>query len=214
MDSIQNTFKYISSHSEQYISAILRHLAIYALVLVIVVLIAVPLGYLCTKARKIAAPVQNITYFFRIIPSLALFFALLPIMGIGVGVAVTALVLSSIPTVLINSIAAFNTVDPLVIECAKAMGMKKTEIVREIEVPLSLPVMLGGIRIVTIEIIAGTTIAAYVGAGGLGSFIVSGLSQYRTEVLLTGAATVALISIIFDILLSIWQHRMVKKQTE
>jgi len=208
---LYETLEYISQNQQKYINAIIRHISIDGVSLSICILIAIPLGYLCAKKPKFATPILNLTSIIRIIPSIAIFIILLPIMGIGVVPAVIALVAMSIPTVLLNTMSGIRGVDPLIIESAEGMGMGNFQIAYSVELPLAMPMILSGVRTATIEVVAGTTIASYIGAGGLGDFIVSGLSQYRNDVMLTGALTVAIISIALDILLSVLQRRSLRR---
>ena len=184
-----------------------RHLQIDVIALLLCFAIAIPLGYLCAKKEKLAIPVLNVTNVLKIIPGVAKFFLLMPIFGIGLTPALIALVALAVPTILINTMSGVKGIDPLVLESAEGMGMGKFRTCWSVELPLALPMILNGMRMATIEVVAGTTIAAYVGAGGLGDFIVSGLSQNKTVIMLAGAITVAALSIILDILLSIVQRR-------
>ncbi|MCJ7835228.1 ABC transporter permease [Cuneatibacter sp. NSJ-177] len=204
---IQEVAEYIGSHWDRYIGALVRHLQIDVIALLLCFAIAIPLGYLCAKKEKLAIPVLNVTNVLKIIPGVAKFFLLMPIFGIGLTPALIALVALAVPTILINTMSGVKGIDPLVLESAEGMGMGKFRTCWSVELPLALPMILNGMRMATIEVVAGTTIAAYVGAGGLGDFIVSGLSQNKTVIMLAGAITVAALSIILDILLSIVQRR-------
>jgi osmoprotectant transport system permease protein len=208
---LQSVLMYIGSHRDRYVQAILAHLGIDAVSLLICIAVALPLGYIGAKHDKFALPMQTITGIIRIIPSIALFLILIPFTGIGAKPAIIALVLLSVPTLLMRTIAGIRSVEPAVIESAQAMGMGKIRIFFEVELPLSMPALLGGLRMAAIEIIASTTIASYVGAGGLGNFIISGLSQYKYDVMLTGALTVAILTIGFDLFLSALQKYALRK---
>lgn len=204
-------FAYIETHQAQYIKAIMTHLLIDVISLSFCLMIAVPLGYLGAKRQKLALPLQNVTGMIRIIPSIAVFLMLIPITGLGRTPAIIALVLMSIPPLLMSTIAGVRLVEPSVVEVANAMGMSKLQILVEIELPLAVPSLIDGLRITTVGLIAGTTIAAYVGAGGLGNLIVSGLSQNKYDIMLAGALTAAIMAIAADVLLAALQRRALRR---
>ena len=208
---MQGVLDYISTHQERYIDAVVRHMQIDIIALAICFAIAIPLGYVCAKKEKLAIPVLNITNVLKIIPGVAKFFILMPIFGIGIKPAIIALVALAVPTVLINTMSGVKEIEPQILESAEGMGMGKLRICLSVEMPLALPMILNGVRMATIEVVAGTTIASYIGAGGLGDFIVAGLSQNKSEVMLAGAITVALISIVIDIILSVVQKKALSR---
>ena len=208
---MHDVLEYISSHQSRYINAIITHLTIDIIALTICFAIAIPLGYLCAKKNKLAIPVLNVTNALKIIPSVAKFFILMPFFGIGIVPAVIALVILAVPTVLINTMSGVQGIEPQIIESAEGMGMSRMRVCWFVEMPLALPMILNGVRMAVIEVVAGTTIASYIGAGGLGDFIIAGLSQNNRAVMLTGAVTVAVISIALAIILSIVQQRALRR---
>jgi osmoprotectant transport system permease protein len=109
--------------------------------------------------------------------------------------AVTALTLLVMPPILINTDVAFRTIDPAILEAATGMGMPVRDILLRVEVPLALPVVIAGIKTATVELIASATLAAFVGAGGLGDFVVLGFAAYDPAILLVGAIPVALLAL-------------------
>ncbi|MDR2132084.1 MAG: ABC transporter permease [Clostridiales Family XIII bacterium] len=202
---------YIESHREQYVDALLAHLTIDAISLLICVAVAAPLGYLGAKCGRLTLPLQNVTGMIRIIPGIAIFLVLIPITGLGQTPAIIALVIMSVPPLLMSAIAGLRSVAPSVVESAAAMGMGRLQTLIEVELPLALPTLLDGLRITTVSLIAGTTIAAYVGAGGLGTLIVSGLSQNKQGVMLAGALTAAAIAIAADAFIAAMRRRALRK---
>ena len=114
----------------------------------------------------------------RVIPSLAVLFLAIPILGLSFWSAVLALTLLVMPPILISTDVAFRNIDPAIREAATGMGMPAPDILQQIEVPLALPVVISGIKTATVEVIASATLAAFVGAGGLGAFIVLGFAAY------------------------------------
>ena len=125
--------------------------------------------------------------------------------------ALIALVSLGIPTMMLNTKSGYLNVDRIVCENAYAMGMEPWRVCMQVETPLALPAILNGMRITAVSIIAGTAIAAYVGAGGLGFYIKLGLTARKMEATYLGAFTVAVIAIIVDNILAFFQRRQLKK---
>jgi osmoprotectant transport system permease protein len=134
------------------------------------------------------------------IPSLALLAALVPLLGLGTVPAVTALVLYSQLTLVRNVAVGFSGVDPAAIEAARGMGMTSGQVLRQVEVPLALPVILAGMRIATLAIISLTTIAAWIGAGGLGQVIKDGVQRDDNRLILAGVLAVTVLALGADAL--------------
>jgi len=120
--------------------------------------------------------------------------------------AAIALTLLVMPPILISTDVAFRTIDPMIREAAYGMGMNASQVLRSVEVPLALPVIIAGIKTATVEVIASATLAAFIGAGGLGTFIVLGFSLYDSAILLVGAIPVALLALLAEIGLSTVQR--------
>ena len=208
---ISKIIEYMLGDSERYLLLIQQHLIIDAVALAICIVIALPFGYICAKSEKISMPVIAVANIIMVFPSLALFALLQPIIGIGMTPAVIALVFLGIPTLILNTRSGYKNVDRTVIENAYAMGMEPWRICLTVETPLALPSILNGMRITTVSLIAGTTIAAYVGAGGLGFYIKLGLTANQPEVMYLGALTVAGLAIIVDCTLAYCQRRQLRK---
>ena len=212
-EELLKAWDYFLENKEHFRDALMGHIELDVVCLLICILIAVPLGYICTKHKIIASWVMNITNILRFIPAIAKFIILLPFTGIGFLPAMIALTVMSIPTIIINTMTGIRGVNPKIIESAKGMGMSDARICMEMEIPLAMPMILNGIRTAAIEIIAGTTIASYIGATGLGTFILSGLSQNKTYIMLVGAVSVTALAILVDIIFAGVQ-RSVQKRIE
>lgn len=169
----------------------------------IAILVAVPISILIIKYEKLQMPVNSALGILYTIPSLALFAALIPYTGLGEVTAIIGLVAYSQMILVRNIVAAIKGIDPLVIEAAKGMGMTKWQVLFKIEIPLAVPVVLAGVRIATVSIISIASIAAWIGAGGLGVLIFQGLRSQHTEKILAGVISIALIAIFTDILFRI-----------
>ena len=110
------------------------------------------------------------------------------------------------PPILISTDVAFRSIDPMILEAARGMGMSSGRILRTVEIPLALPVVIAGVKTATVEVIASATLAAFIGAGGLGDFVVLGFAVYDSAILLVGAIPVALMALIAEICLTILQR--------
>lgn len=208
---IAEMIAYIEKDYERYLTLIEQHIVLDLAAFLICMVVALPLGYLCAKKEKIAFPVLACANIIMVFPSLALFALLQPILGIGTAPALVALVFLGIPTLLINTRTGIKGVDPIVLENAQGMGMEKWRICLMVEIPLAMPTILNGMRITAVSLIAGTTIAAYVGAGGLGFYIKLGLSANQQEVMYIGALTVAAIAIVVDCIIAFFQKKQIQK---
>jgi osmoprotectant transport system permease protein len=193
---------YFKTNGIKYLGALLEHLWISALVLGIACLAAIPLGVLCAGKKQVCSVITGIFATFRLIPSLGVLFLCIPVMGIGLKPSLTALCVLAIPPVLINTTIAFTTIPGPVLETAKGLGMSGRRIFFTVKAPLALPLILTGFKIAATEVIASATLVAYIGAGGLGTIIFTGLQLMRNELLIIGGLSVALLSVFVDYLLS------------
>lgn len=211
---IGKVIEYLSTHKLEYLTAIKIHLTLSIEALLLATVIAVPLGIICYRNKKLAKYITGCFNTLRIIPSLAILVLMIPLMGTGMLPALVALTILAIPPVLINTTAGFLSIEPSLYEVAKGMGMDKSQIFFKVEVPLSLPLILTGIRTAAVEATASATLAAYIGAGGLGNIVFTGLGLNRTELLLVGGISVAAISILVEVLLSILQSSITRYQID
>ncbi|WP_181347950.1 ABC transporter permease [Thalassobacillus sp. CUG 92003] len=180
------------------VEAIYQHIYLSFLSLAIVLAISIPLGIYLTRKKKIADPVIGITGVFQTIPSIALFGFLLPFVGIGTTPTIIALVMFALMPVLRNVYTGITEVDKTVVNAGKGMGMTDWQILWTIQLPIALPVIMAGVRTATILIIGLTTIAAFIGAGGLGEMIFRGVSLMRNELILAGAIPAAGLALLAD----------------
>jgi osmoprotectant transport system permease protein len=201
---------YFSRNSGKYWTAVTQHLGISALALGIACLFAIPLGIVCAQDKQLKAAITGVFATLRIIPSLAVLFLCIPILGIGLKPALTALTFLAIPPILINTTLAFSSIPQAVLETARGMGMSRLRIFFLIKTPLALPLVLTGFKTAAIEVIASATLVAYIGGGGLGTLIFTGLQLMRTEFLLIGGISVALLSVLVDCLLSFMETAVLK----
>jgi osmoprotectant transport system permease protein len=190
-----------------------QHVKLVLIAIVVAVVIGVPTGILLTHHRALRGPVLGVANVMQTIPSLALFGFLIPlpfIGGIGARTALVALVLYSLLPIIRNTITGILGVEPSVREAAVAMGMTDGQVLRQVELPLAMGVIVTGIRVATVIAVGVTTIAAAVGAGGLGVYIFRGLRQYDNNLLLAGALSAALLALIADFSLGLVERRFTR----
>lgn len=207
MNLALETWQYALEHLAELQQATLVHLLLVTVSLIISIVICVPLGVWTshTKHRFSNIPISTVSGL-RVVPSLAILFLLVPYMGVGLDTAIIALTVLAMPPILINTDAAFRTISPAIKEAATGMGMTKREILRKIEFPLALPIILTGIRTASTEVIASATLAAFIGSGGLGLFVQRGYALYRMPILFVGAIPIALLVLSSELLLATLQR--------
>ena len=186
---------------DELLSSLLEHIQISFIALFFAVLIAIPLGIFLTRRKRISEGIIGITAVLQTIPSLALLGLLIPIFGIGKVPAIIALVIYALLPILRNTYTGINEVDPSLIEAARAMGMNSQRRLMKVELPLAMPVIMAGIRTAMVLIVGTATIAALIGAGGLGDLILLGIDRNNTSLIVLGAIPAALLAILFDFLL-------------
>jgi len=207
-----SAWRFFLEHRAEILGATANHLTLVLIAMAFAIAIAVPLGMFIVHRptlRNIALALASI---FQTIPSLALFGFLIPIPfigGIGRRTAIVALVLYALLPILRNTYVGLTGIDPAILEAAEAMGMTQSQILWRVRLPLARAVILAGIRTATIITIGVATIAAAIGAGGLGTFIFRGVAMVSDAVILAGAIPAALLAIVADIVLS-WAERRLR----
>lgn len=186
---------YFKNYSSDYLFAAREHIHISLLALLLAVLIGVVSGILCVKYKKTERWIVPLFQALRIVPSLAILFLLIPVMGTGVQPALIALVILAVPAVLMNTVAGIEDVPFSVMETAYGIGMSDRQAFWRVRLPLAAPMILTGIKTAMIEIIASATLASKIGAGGFGDIIFTGLGLNRVDLLLIGGISVAVLSI-------------------
>lgn len=198
-------------HRAEILEATVNHLTLVLISMAIAIAIAVPLGMLIVHRKTLRNIALTLASIFQTIPSLALFGFLIPIPfigGIGRRTAIVALVLYALLPILRNTYVGLTGIDPAVLEAAEAMGMTESQILLRVRLPLARAVILAGIRTATIITIGVATIAAAIGAGGLGTFIFRGVAMVSDAVILAGAIPAALLAIAADLLLGLLERRL------
>lgn len=190
-----------SERKGELLTALLEHIQISFIALFFAVLIAIPLGIYLTRKQSIAEGIIGTSAVLQTIPSLALLGLLIPLFGIGKVPAIIALVVYALLPILRNTYTGINEVDPSLKEAALAMGMNTRQQLMKVELPLAMPVIMAGIRTAMVLIVGTATLAALIGAGGLGDLILLGIDRNNTALIIIGAIPAALLALFFDFLL-------------
>lgn len=192
-----------------------EHVGLVIIATGLAVVVGVPLGVALTRHPALARPVIGFASVMQTVPSLALFGFLIPIPllgGIGNRTAIVALLLYSLLPILRNTYTGVLSVDKAVVEAGRGMGMTDSELLRFVEIPLALPMVIAGVRIATVVSVGLATIAAAVGAGGLGNYIFRGLSMVDHRLILAGAIPAAVLAIAADALLGSLERKLVRER--
>jgi osmoprotectant transport system permease protein len=216
LDALSLAHEY-ASRREIFATACARHLELVAAAIVPALAIGVPLGLAAQRRKRFEAPLFAVLNLLQTVPSIALFGLLigplsalgsavpglgaLGIGGVGPAPAIVALILYALLPVARNTLAGIGGVPPAAVDAARGMGMTGRQLFWRVEVPLALPVLLAGLRIVTVQAIGPAVVAALIGAGGLGTFVFEGLGQYATDLVLLGALPAIAMALAADFLL-------------
>ncbi len=175
-----------------------EHLVLVGIAIAIAILVSLPLGVLITRQKTLRQPVLALANILQTIPSLAMFGLLIPLVGIGAVPAVIALTLYSFLPIIRNTYTGIMAVDPAVREAGQGMGMTDWQLLSRVELPLAAGVILAGVRVATVIAVGIATIAAAIGAGGLGVFIFRGIAVVNNDLILAGAVPAAAIALLAD----------------
>jgi osmoprotectant transport system permease protein len=175
-----------------------RHVALSASALGIALLVGIPVGAWTARYRAVRNVSLGIVNVVRVVPSLAILTLALPYLGLGFRPALAALAVLAIPPIVVNTDLGLRSVGASILEAARAMGMTSAQIRRRIEWPLALPIVFAGVRTAAVEVVASATLAAFVGGGGLGEYVVDGLANNDLGSLLEGGVSVALLALLTE----------------
>ena len=189
----------------------LTHIKLTSIALFFSIIVALPLGILIYRFSRAAKPILYITGLLQTIPSIALLAFMIPLFGIGFLPAVVALFLYALLPIVQNTAVGLFSVDPLLKKVATGIGLTEVQKLKYVELPLSLPTIIAGIKTAAVINIGTATLAAFIGAGGLGEFIVTGLALNNTTLILKGAIPAALLAIIVEFLFEIIQKFLIPK---
>lgn len=207
MDTLKQLIDYYQTNGSYVMEEFWRHFLMSAYGVIFAAIIAIPLGVYIARKKRLAGWVIQIANIIQTIPALAMLAVLMLIMGLGTNTVVLSLFLYSLLPILKNTYTGIRNVDGALLESGKAMGMTKWQVLRLIEMPLALSVIMAGIRNALVIAIGVAAIGTFVGAGGLGDIIVRGTNATNgTAIILAGAIPTAVLAILADVLLG-WVER-------
>lgn len=192
---------WLASHPLELAELLEQHLAIVGTALLAALAVALPLGYLAARRPAATGPIYGIFGAIYTIPSLALLALLVPVLGLGFWTAVVALAAYAQMILIRNTVAGFQGIDPAQLEAAAGLGMTRAQQLWRVELPLALPVIVGGVRIATVALIAIASVAAWINAGGLGVLFFDGIHRNDVQKIVAGSVASAALAVIADALL-------------
>lgn len=207
MNTLSKLAVFVIERKADMMLALWEHLLLMAVPMAFAILVAVPMGILATRCKTIETPAMAIANILQTIPSLALLAIMIPLFGIGKRPAYIALFLYALLPILRTTFTGISGVDKSIKRAAIGMGMKDIQVLTKIELPLAFPVIMAGIRTSAVIVVGTAVLAAYIGGGGLGKFIVTGLGLSRDYLILAGAIPSALLAILVDLGLHKLQYR-------
>lgn len=195
--------QYIIDNISTILAYLLEHIQLTVISIVIAIIIGVPLGVLVSYVRPFRRPILGCANVIQAIPSIAILGFLVPFLGIGEKPAIFMVVIYSLLPIIKNTATGLASINPEMVEAAKGIGMKKFEILLRVKLPLALPVIMAGIRISAVTAVGLVTIAAFIGAGGLGYLIYSGIRTVNSHLIIAGALPACILALLVDLLISI-----------
>ncbi|SHI03269.1 glycine betaine ABC transporter substrate-binding protein [Clostridium grantii] len=191
-------FNYFLSRIDQVGDLFFQHIMLTVMAVLVAVVVGVPIGILITKNKKLASPVIGVANVIQAVPSLALLGFLIPVLGIGSTPAIVMVFLYSLLPIVKNTYTGLANINPDMLEAAKGMGMTKSQMLRRVQLPLALPVIMAGIRIAAVTAVGLMTIAAFIGAGGLGYMVFTGVQTVNNNMILAGAIPACILALFMD----------------
>ena len=193
---------FIQDPNNNFLGQTIEYLKLCGVSIVVAIVIGVVLGALVSRNAFLAFLALNASGLLRAIPIIAVLILFVPIFGIGLLPAIIALIVIGIPPILLNTYTGIRGIDPAMIEAAKGMGMTTLQIATRIQAPLVTPLVAAGIRTSAVQIIATATLAAFIGAGGYGEYIVDGFNVFNYTELIVGAVSVAILAMLVEVFMS------------
>ncbi|ADL05719.1 glycine betaine ABC transporter substrate-binding protein [Lacrimispora saccharolytica] len=198
-----NFWNYILSNYPQILSLLIEHLKLTAVSVGLAILIGVPLGIFISYAAKASKPVLSVANVIQAIPSMALLGFLIPLLGIGIIPAIVAVVLYSLLPIIKNTYTGIENINPQTLEAARGIGLTPFQVLTKVQIPLALPVIMAGVRIASVTAVGLMTMAAFIGAGGLGYLVFSGIRTVNNNQILAGAVPACLLALMVDFLIGL-----------
>ena len=198
---------FILDPKNNFVGETIEYFKLCSLSIAVAIVIGVVLGALVSRNAILAFIAVNLSGLMRAIPIIAVLLIFVPFLGLGFLPAIIALIVLGIPPILLNTYTGIRGIDPAMIEAGKGMGMTTWQIATRIQAPLVTPLVAAGIRTSAVQVIATATLAAFIGAGGYGDYIVDGISVFNYTELIVGAVSVAILALLVEVLMS-WLQRV------
>lgn len=199
--TLETLIDFFKNRNDEIIQKLLEHLQLTLIAVGIAILVGIPLGILIARYRKLAAPIIGAANVIQAVPSIALLGFLLPLLGIGSTPAIVMVLLYSLLPIVKNSYTGLINIDGDLLEAAKGMGMTKRQVLFKVQIPLATPVIMAGIRISAVTAVGLMTIAAFIGAGGLGDLVFRGVQSVNNNMIIAGALPACVLALLMDFLI-------------
>lgn len=194
--------EFLRNNGQELFKKALEHLEISVIALLIAIIVAVPIGIMLSRMKRTSNVVLTIAGVLQTIPTLAVLAIMIPIFGVGKMAAIIALFIYVLLPILNNTVLGVQQIDSNLKDAAKSMGMTRLQMMKDVELPLALPLILSGVRLSAVYVISWATLASYVGAGGLGDFVFNGLNLHNANMIIAAAIAVTILALIVDFVLS------------
>ena len=208
---MMNFITYMSENMDQILSLLVEHIELTFLAVAVAILIGVPIGILISYVKKLGKPVLALANVMQAIPSMALLGFMIPFLGIGTKPAIVMVVLYSLLPIIKNTYIGIQNINADMLEAARGIGLTKWQILVKVQIPLALPVIMGGIRISAVSAVGLMTLAAFCGAGGLGYLVYAGIRSINNAQILAGAIPACILALFFDYILGIVENLVTPK---
>lgn len=193
---------FIVNNANDLLNKTMEHLYISVIALILAIIFSVPLGILLTRTKRLAKVSLTIASVLQTIPTLAVLALMIPLFGVGKVPAIVALFFYVLLPILNNTIIGVESIDKNVREAGKSMGMTEFQLMKGVELPLALPMILSGFRLSSVYVISWATLASFIGAGGLGDYIFNGLNLYDANMIITATILITALALLVDFCLS------------
>lgn len=197
-----NLFEYVIANQNQIFSLLIEHIKLTAISVGLAILVGVPLGVLICYIKKLNKPVLAAANIVQAIPSMALLGFAIPFLGIGTLPAVVTVILYSLLPIIKNTYTGIGNIDPQTLEAARGIGLTKLQILTKVQIPLALPVIMAGVRISAVTAVGLMTMAAFIGAGGLGQLVFAGIRTVNNNQILAGAIPACILALLIDFIIA------------
>lgn len=194
-----------------YLIKIIEHLTLSLSALGLGIAVALPVGILISSNKRLTQIVISISSILQTIPSLALLAMIVPILGIGRMPATVSLFIYSLMPILRNTVLGMQGVDEDLVDAARGMGFTRTQVIFKVKIPMAFSVIMAGIRLAAIYVLAWTSLASYIGAGGLGDYIFAGMNNYNISLIVYGTIPIIVLGIVIDNLFGLFEKQFKPK---